>query len=163
MCTTNDSFEFTKTVNPCSIVNSVSMQWNLPSLESFLLLFLCRAIDEHCCLMYWLKIIHFVLRPAQIFFTCMKTSPFPVKDWKIYAYARHSGPLSREGSLLCHTCCDTGRQYFRSHPKDRPIQSPLTTHMGMWRIYFNTYPHGFARCSLKVKHMACGGRLIKPG
>jgi hypothetical protein len=36
--------------------------------------------------------------------------------------------LSREGSLSCHTCCDTGPQFFRSHPKDRPIQSPLTTH-----------------------------------
>jgi hypothetical protein len=29
-----------------------------------------------------------------------------------------------------------------SHPKDRPIQSPLTTHEGMWRIYTNPDPHG---------------------
>jgi hypothetical protein len=25
------------------------------------------------------------------------------------------------GSLLCHTCCDTGPRFFRSHLKDRPI------------------------------------------
>jgi hypothetical protein len=51
--------------------------------------------------------------------------------------------LSREGSLSCHTCCDTGPRFFRSHPKDRPIQSPLTTHEDrMWRIYSNPDPHG---------------------
>jgi hypothetical protein len=38
-----------------------------------------------------------------------------------------SRPLSREGSLSCHTCCDTGPQPFRSHSKDRPIQLPLMT------------------------------------
>jgi hypothetical protein len=51
------------------------------------------------------------------------------------------GPLSREGSLLYHTCCDTWPRFFRFHPKDRPIQSPLTTHMRMWSIYSNPDPH----------------------
>jgi hypothetical protein len=35
-----------------------------------------------------------------------------------------------------------GTSVFPVHPKDRPIQSPLTTHMGMWRIYSNPDPHG---------------------
>jgi hypothetical protein len=52
-------------------------------------------------------------------------------------------PLSREGSLSCHTCCDTGPRFFRSLPKDRPIQSPFTTQEGVWRIYSNPDPHGF--------------------
>jgi hypothetical protein len=52
-------------------------------------------------------------------------------------------PFSREGSLSCHTCCDTGPRFFRSHPKDRTIQLPLTTHKGMWRIYSNPDRHGF--------------------
>jgi hypothetical protein len=65
-----------------------------------------------------------------------------VKGCKIWAYARHSGPLSREGSLSCHTCCDTGTRFFRSHPKDHSIQSPLTTHMGKQRTYSNPDPHG---------------------
>jgi hypothetical protein len=57
-------------------------------------------------------------------------------------YARHSGPLSREGSLSCHTCSNTGPRCYRSHiKKDRPIKSPLTTHKGMWRIYSNPNPH----------------------
>jgi hypothetical protein len=47
-----------------------------------------------------------------------------------------------KGSLLCHTYCDTGPRFLRSHPKDRPIQSPLTTHKGMWRIYSYPDPHG---------------------
>ena len=35
-------------------------------------------------------------------------SPLQVKGCNILTYARRSGPLSREGSLSCHTCCDTG-------------------------------------------------------
>jgi hypothetical protein len=65
---------------------------------------------------------------------CMEMLPFPVKGCKIWAYARRSGPLSRKGSLSCHTCCDTGPRLFRSRPKNRPIQSPLMTHKGVWRI-----------------------------
>jgi hypothetical protein len=34
-----------------------------------------------------------------------------------------------------------GLGFSRSHPKDRPIQSPFTTHMGMWRMYSNLDPH----------------------
>jgi hypothetical protein len=32
--------------------------------------------------------------------------------------------------------------FFRYHPNDRSIQSPLSTHEGMWRIYSNPDPHG---------------------
>jgi hypothetical protein len=35
-----------------------------------------------------------------------------------------------------------GTSVFRSHPKDRPIQSPFTTHEEVWRIYSNLDPHG---------------------
>jgi hypothetical protein len=59
---------------------------------------------------------------------------------KLGLYARRSGPLSREGSLSWHTCCDMGPRFFRSRPKIRPIQSPLTTRMGMWRNYSNPDP-----------------------
>jgi hypothetical protein len=58
----------------------------------------------------------------------------PVKGCK---FKYRPMPLSRDGFLSCHTCCDTGPQFFRSHAKDRPIQSPLTTRKGMWRIYSN--------------------------
>jgi hypothetical protein len=34
----------------------------------------------------------------------------------------------------------TGPRFFRSPSKDRPIQSPLTTHKGMWRVYSNPVP-----------------------
>jgi hypothetical protein len=59
-----------------------------------------------------------------------------VKGCKISAFARCSGPLSREG-----TPAATPR-FFRSHPKDRPIQSPLTTCKGMRRTYSYPDPHG---------------------
>jgi hypothetical protein len=81
--------------------------------------------------------------PLKNFSLIWRRHPLPVKGYKIEAYARRSGPLSREGSLSCHTWCDTGPRFSRSYPKDRPIQSPLTTHKGMWRIYSYTDPHGF--------------------
>jgi hypothetical protein len=67
--------------------------------------------DNTCIVIITYRLIDWiftVLRPAQEFFTYMETSPLPVKGCKILAYARRSGPLSREGSLSCHTCCDTG-------------------------------------------------------
>ena len=79
------------------------------------------------------------------YFAHMETSPMPVKGCKILAYARHSGPLSREGSLSCHTCCDTGPRVFRSQTNDRSIQSPLTTRKGMLRTYSNPDRHGYKR------------------
>jgi hypothetical protein len=54
--------------------------------------------------------------------------------------------LSREGSLSCHTYCDTGPRFFLSHPKDHHNQLPLTTRMGMQRTYSNPDPHGAPLC-----------------
>jgi hypothetical protein len=51
-----------------------------------------------------------------------------------------------------HTCCDTGPRFLWSHPKDRPIQSPLTIHEGMWRIYSNPDPHGVKKGGGRTVH-----------
>jgi hypothetical protein len=49
----------------------------------------------------------------------------------LWRAAKFRSILGAQGlSLSCHTCCDTGRRFFLSHPKDRPIQSPLTTYEG---------------------------------
>jgi hypothetical protein len=40
-------------------------------------------------------------------------SPLPVTGLQNLAYARRSGPLSREGSLSCHTYCDTGPRFVK--------------------------------------------------
>jgi hypothetical protein len=70
--------------------------------------------------------LYLVLRPVQEFFTYTEMSPLHllVKGCKIEAYARRSGPLSREG-LSCHTCCNMGPQFFWSHLKDRPFSHLL--------------------------------------
>ena len=82
-----------------------------------------------------------VLRPTWEYFTHMETSPLPVKGSKfLKAYARHSGPLSREGSFSCHTCFETGRLIRRTAPFSRLLRhtrgcggSILTRiYMGSW-------------------------------
>jgi hypothetical protein len=44
-----------------------------------------------------------------------------------YVPLKNFSLIWREGPLSCHTYFDTGPRIFRSHPKDRPIKSPLTT------------------------------------
>jgi hypothetical protein len=80
-----------------------------------------------------------VLRPAQEIFT-YRNATITGEGLQNFGMYWRSGPLSREGSLSCHTCCDTGPRFFWSRPKERPIHSPLTTHNGLWRIYFNPDP-----------------------
>ena len=46
-------------------------------------------------------------RPTREFFTHMETSPAG-EGLQIFTFDRHSWPLSSEGSLTCHTYCDTG-------------------------------------------------------
>jgi hypothetical protein len=77
-----------------------------------------------------------VFRPARESFT--QTSPLPMKGFK--KYTRRSGLFSREWSLSCHICCDTGPRLFRFLPKDRFIKSPSTRN-GMLRTYSNMGPH----------------------
>jgi hypothetical protein len=50
--------------------------------------------------------------------------------------------FEQEEIFMYHTCCDTGPRFFQSHLKDCPIQSALTTHKGMWKIYSKPDPHG---------------------
>ena len=57
---------------------------------------------EHPTLEYFLFVCLFgCVHPTRKIFTHIETSPF-------LTYARHSWPLSSEGSLACHTYCDTG-------------------------------------------------------
>ena len=41
------------------------------------------------------------------------------EELQILTYARHSRPLSSEGSLACHTYCDTGHPFIWSSPRPR--------------------------------------------
>jgi hypothetical protein len=53
----------------------------------------------------------FIYSHASNFSAIWWLSPLPVTGLQVLTYARHSGPLSREGSLSCHTYCE--------HMKDR--------------------------------------------
>jgi hypothetical protein len=59
-------------------------------------------------------------------------------------------PLRGEGSLSCHTCCDTGASVFLFHQKDRPIWSQLPTPKGMLRTYSNPDPHRLLWAEIEI-------------
>ena len=71
-------------------------------------------------------------------FAYMEMSPLPVKDCKMLAYVQHPWPLRREGSLSCHTCCDTGLWFLWSLLKDRSNVLPFTT--SKEKTYRYSYP-----------------------
>ena len=71
---------------------------------------------------YWHQTCLFVYSHTSNFSAILWLSPLPVTGLQIVAYAGHSGPVSKVGSLLCHTYCDTEPWFIRSHPKDRHPQ-----------------------------------------
>jgi hypothetical protein len=44
--------------------------------------------------------------------------------------------------IVPHLLWHRASVFFQTHPKDRPIQSPLTTHKCVLRIYSSPDPHG---------------------
>ena len=49
---------------------------------------------------------------------------------------------ARLDSSSCHTYCDTGPRFLRSHPKPRPHLVALYQNQGALRTYSNPGPHG---------------------
>jgi hypothetical protein len=92
------------------------------------------------CLIDWLIIL---LRPAQEFFHLYGDITTTGEGLQNFGLCTELRAFEQGGIFMtCHTCCDTGPRFFPSHPKDCPIQSPLMTHRGMWRIYSYPDPHG---------------------
>ena len=54
---------------------------------------------------------------------------------QIWTYARHSWPLSSEGSLACHTCCGTGHLIIMVISKD-PWHSHLLPSVWQWSCHY---------------------------
>ena len=67
-------------------------------------------------------------------FTHMETSPLPVKSCKLTC-ARDSWPLSSEGSLTCHTYCDTGHSFIMVISED-PWHSLLLLSVSQWSCHY---------------------------
>jgi hypothetical protein len=60
--------------------------------------------------------------------------------WRAAKFRPMLGVLSKKGSLSCHTCCNTGPQFFQSSRVT--YQSPFTTHNRICRTYSNPDLYG---------------------
>ena len=63
---------------------------------------------------------------------------------QILTYARHSWPLSSEGSLTCHTYCDTGLPFIMVISED-PWHSHLLPSVWQWSCHYLFYDLGLSR------------------
>ena len=75
---------------------------------------------------------------------------------QILTYAWHSWPLSSEGSLACHACCDTGAFVYYGHfpgPATlTPIAERLTVDLSQPFLTAQVY----RRWDQNTQHSACG-------
>ena len=76
----------------------------------------------------------FVSRPGQECFTHLETSPLLVKGCKLWSLiGNHGWSLSSEGSLACHTYCDT-RHPFIMVISEEPLQSHLKPSLSVFTM-----------------------------
>ena len=57
-------------------------------------------------------------RPTREFFHSYGDVTIAGEGPQMLTYALHSWSLSSEGSLACHTCCDTGEPFIRVISED---------------------------------------------
>ena len=78
-----------------------------------------------CCLFVWDLSSHLRI------FHSYEDVTIPVERLQIWTYARHSRTLSCEGSLACHTYCDTGNLFIMVIYVD-PWHSHLLPSVKQW-------------------------------
>ena len=69
-------------------------------------------------------------------------------------YARHSGPLSSEGSLACHTYCDNASVYMHiGHLRGPVTPTPVVERSAeVCRDWVYQYPSDVSVCTLMFAH-----------
>lgn len=84
----------------------------------------------------WFTRLSVIYRPTREYLAHLETSPLRVK-----AKARHLRPLSWEGSLSCHNCCNMRHQLWRSYPKDHHTFVALHDNKGVLRTCSKPNPN----------------------
>ena len=75
-----------------------------------------------------------VFRPTREFYHAYGDVIIAIEGLLILTYARHSWPLSIEGSLACHTYCDTGHPFIMIICKDT-WHAHLLPSVWQWRQF----------------------------
>ena len=99
-----------------------------------------------------------IFRPTWDFLTHMETSPLLVR-----ADARHSSPLSSEGSLACKTYCDTGHPFIMVISED-PRHSHLLPSVWYWSWHYLFLRLRSVAAGIRIPNLrpACGGKHSNP-
>ena len=110
-------------------------------------------VDVHA----WVGWLCGVYRPTREFFTHMDT--IAGKGLHFFTYARHSWPLSSEGSLTCHTYCDTGLPFIMVISED-PWHSHLLPSVWQWSCHTCFYDSGVSRPGVEPWSPACEANAL---
>ena len=78
---------------------------------------------------------------------------------QLLTYTWHSWPFSSEGSLACHTYCDTGHTFIMVISKD-PWHSHLLASVWQWSCHYLF--KAFSMSQLKTSYILHAGRMLYP-
>ena len=80
---------------------------------------------------------------------------------QILTYAQHLWPLSREGSLACHTYCDMGHLFILVF-SESPWHSHLLPSVWQWSCHYLFKQHGSVAAGIRTPNLALVGPMLKP-
>ena len=78
---------------------------------------------------------------------------------QLLTYTWHSWPFSSEGSLACHTYCDTGHTFIMVISKD-PWHSHLLASVWQWSCHYLF--NEFSMSQLETPNLLHAGRMLSP-
>ena len=80
---------------------------------------------------------------------------------QILTYAKHSLPLSSEGSWACHNYCDTGHPFIMVIP-EYPWQSRLLPRVYQWSCHFLFLRLRSVRGGIRKPYLSACGSTLRP-
>jgi hypothetical protein len=124
-------------------------------------LFFLVAFDT-CTLDYRVVCLFVYLQLQEQFFSYLAVVTIPGDRAANFGLCSALRLLSREGSLSCHTYCDIGPRFIRSHPKDRhprptvgfePPTQESSDHCARHSNHCATYIHMYTSSYSKTNHI----------
>ena len=99
-----------------------------------------------CAVGCWMNEVY---RHSREFFHSYGDVTIAGEGLQILTYARHLCPLNIEGSLTCHTHCDTGLPFIIMVISEDPCHSHLLPSVWQWSYYY---------LFLRLRYVATGDR-----
>ena len=113
-------------------------------------------------MLYHIFCLFRVFRPTQEFFTHMETSTLPMKGCKFWPiHSTHGHGALHDGSLACHTYCDTWHPFIMVISED-PWHSHLLPSVWQWSCHYLFLQLRSVSAGIRTPNLPLAGQSSKP-